>query len=779
MKIAPTTQWPVVGYLRPADAGEHAKALMKDFDIVKTWLEDNCEDFSNFSMQRFKKTPGLGVKQGANLGLQDASQGIYPKVEKKSDKVVERGIEKEVSKGLALGVLKVMFDQLYKSYTELATKLEAKDRSAQGYSSRSHQRLPKRLPRASITPRSSRDVSEKSARQHGEQSLCPDGGATRRWSEDSETFPELPEDHTEESFDMCCICGTPSEQEEHIVTTCCHKSIGSICFEEAMQETGQCCLCQVAQSHFESGTSIGQSEQELKYKFRFIDNQNQAEDSGKDNSVSGVASQPDTGVAYASWDQSSPPLVASWEESWPPLVASWEASSPSWVRENSAEPLKRPRETNEWTTRTSETSKLEGKLPQGTGSFSNLWPEPSKESHEDSSTHRRSHRVAVSDNDLESSPNTIEYEFVLRLSDQAVISYLKGLSEEDVLATVHGALEDILHLAFEVACEATATFEALLLESGDIELKFEMIQGQTADLKDDAATLADILEGFVNDRLGTYTVMMHSMEVEAMKLSDEVQKLRAIEELVGYNASSMQYLSRPDDVRNIRWTANEKKVHTLKVDSVILGLATAAQANEFIARGLLWKGKRRYCVRHGPKRKLIQCDDCQNFGHIADNCTSSPRCQACAEGHESKDCPHGPNPSLKNMKCALCGGRHKASDYFCTVKRGEELRLQLENRFYPTEADNVTASSAKKETSTSPLEQSYNNPLPVIPPSQVSNSELYSDVGNATPVVEQGAPLAIFDKEIVVQHTDGLNYAVPARLVDSSISASSDYTYVW
>ena len=163
----------------------------------------------------------------------------------------------------------------------------------------------------------------------------------------------------------------------------------------------------------------------------------------------------------------------------------------------------------------------------------------------------------------------------------------------------------------------------------------------------------------MRSRLRSYTVVMHKLEIESMKLPDNLQTIRAIEELMGGNASAMQYLSRPDDVQFIRWTMKEKNVHKVEIGSITMGLATAAQANEVISRGLLWKGERHYCVKQGPYRKFIQCESCQDFGHTAES--STPRFQACAGGHQTNDCPLG-LITQKALMCALCGGRHHARD---------------------------------------------------------------------------------------------------------------------
>lgn len=740
MKFAPTTKRPELATSYPEDADKHASLLMKDFDAVDLWLQQNQGQYLENTTQRLKRNIALGVKQGVASGLEEVSYGIRKAVgEVFVQEVVDREVSKELSKGLGLGVQNFLFDQLYKSYEELYAKLGAKYESARSYNLRLHQRLPKRLPRADISPYSSRNVSDKHARQDGEQSLWSDDGLTP--SENSEHTSEISEEQNEGSSDRCCMCGTIASQEELTTTMCCSKFVGSICLEEALQETGKCCLCHKAQSHFELNTSVGQSEQELNYKFHFVETQNQAEASGKDKSIIGTNNQSETGVA----------------------CPSWEASPPSLVPEKSAEPLKCLRETSEWATGTPEARKIEDQTRRITESFSSPCSEPSKISHKDSSTHKGVQRPHPLKNDPGKSSITKEYEIVLRLFDPAVISYLKDLNREDVLANVSEALEERLC----PSVHTTIIFEVLLLESGDIQLKYEVDEGRAPDLEGGAASLAEHLENFVRGRLRKYTVTMHNVETETMDLSDEFHRIRVIEELVGSNASAMQSLSRPDDVSFIRWTMKRKNLQTTKIGSITVGLATATQANEVIARGLVWKGVRRYCVKQGPKQNLVQCDRCQAFGHIAWECSSLLRCEMCARVHRTQDCPLGLSIDPKDLKCALCGGRHSAREYNCTVKRCEEMRLQLENRFSPTYADRLPAVSATTEEHSSPLLPSDTTiPLPVIPSSQMWNTQLYSKVGDKTPIVKQRAPFAAFGKEINLQRPDGSKYAVPARIVN-------------
>ena len=783
MKFPLMTKRPELATCYPEDADEHANLLMRDFDAVDFWLQQNQGQYLETEI---KRNIALGVKQGVASGLEEDSYGIRKVVDEAFvQEVVNREISKELTEGLGLGAPQLLFDQLYKSYEELYAKLGAKYESARGYNLRLHQRLPKRLPRANITPYASRIVSDKHARQDGEQALSSDDDGTRRepseGSEGSKNTPQMSEEQKEGSSDRCCMCGTIASQEELTTTMCCSQFVGSICFEEALQETGKCCLCHKTQSHFESGTSIGQSEQEPNYKFHFVETQSQAEDSRKNNSITGTFDQLETGATgeglssslvpkksaeplqcpteFSEWEARRPEsrkLVVP-EKSAEPLqcpkkfsefearrpesrklvvprksaeplqcpteFSEWEARRPESrklvvpeksaeplqcpkkfsefearrpesrklvVPRKSAEPLQCPTEFSEWEARRPEPRKLEDKLLHGTGSFSIVYPEPSKFSLEDLSTQRKMQRLDPLEKNPVTSSITKEYEFVLRLLDQAVSSYLKHLSQDDVSATVSEALEKRL----SATIHTTSVFGVLLLESGDIQFKYRAKKSRGPDLEGGAASLAETLEIFVRARLKPYLVVMYNIEMKSMNLCNQVQRTRVIEELVGLSTHDMQYLSRPDDVRTIHWTTDEKRRRTIETDSVTLGLATAAQANEVIAHGLIWQKRRRCCVKHVSKQNIVQCYNCQKFGHVGKTCTFSPRCRACAGSHQSRKCSLGLNASPRSLKCALCGGPHSANYYFCPVRSGKEIRLQTESRFYPTGADSGPAASA-------------------------------------------------------------------------------------
>lgn len=71
--------------------------------------------------------------------------------------------------------------------------------------------------------------------------------------------------------------------------------------------------------------------------------------------------------------------------------------------------------------------------------------------------------------------------------------------------------------------------------------------------------------------------------------------------------------------------------------------------------------------------QIMQCKNCQKYGHGAANCYRPPVCIKCAEHHGSSNCPaaksatDGILPTHK-LKCANCGGNHTANYFGCPVR---------------------------------------------------------------------------------------------------------------
>lgn len=66
------------------------------------------------------------------------------------------------------------------------------------------------------------------------------------------------------------------------------------------------------------------------------------------------------------------------------------------------------------------------------------------------------------------------------------------------------------------------------------------------------------------------------------------------------------------------------------------------------------------------RRDLVQCLNCQEYGHTKTYCAYSPRCVRCAEYHPSSTCQKSRNLPAK---CALCHGDHPANYRGCHIHK--------------------------------------------------------------------------------------------------------------
>lgn len=59
--------------------------------------------------------------------------------------------------------------------------------------------------------------------------------------------------------------------------------------------------------------------------------------------------------------------------------------------------------------------------------------------------------------------------------------------------------------------------------------------------------------------------------------------------------------------------------------------------------------------------KIIQCKNCQRFGHSSSGCMHQHRCVKCGENHYKIDCKRTTDKSFK-LKCCNCDGEHTANN---------------------------------------------------------------------------------------------------------------------
>lgn len=109
---------------------------------------------------------------------------------------------------------------------------------------------------------------------------------------------------------------------------------------------------------------------------------------------------------------------------------------------------------------------------------------------------------------------------------------------------------------------------------------------------------------------------------------------------------------------------------------------------------------------------IMQCKNCQRFGHGAANCYRPPVCIKCAEHHGSTNCPvaktstDGIIPPHK-LKCANCGGNHTANYFGC-----------------PTRMNKTAAEKDKLRPKVSKQEPFINGNFPLLPSKQPTRTTI-------------------------------------------------------
>uniref|UniRef100_A0A1B0DM52 Pre-C2HC domain-containing protein n=1 Tax=Phlebotomus papatasi TaxID=29031 RepID=A0A1B0DM52_PHLPP len=82
------------------------------------------------------------------------------------------------------------------------------------------------------------------------------------------------------------------------------------------------------------------------------------------------------------------------------------------------------------------------------------------------------------------------------------------------------------------------------------------------------------------------------------------------------------------------------------------------------------------------KKEIVQCKNCQYFGHTKSYCNRKPKCVKCAGNHLTEACLKVRNDGA--AKCSNCNGDHPASYRGCVVHK------ELQKKMYPALRNRIT-----------------------------------------------------------------------------------------
>lgn len=110
---------------------------------------------------------------------------------------------------------------------------------------------------------------------------------------------------------------------------------------------------------------------------------------------------------------------------------------------------------------------------------------------------------------------------------------------------------------------------------------------------------------------------------------------------------------------------------------------TRGEADKAIQSGVLIGLQHHRCEapHNNEKIQVLQCYNCQGFGHMAANCEKQAACARCGEQHPLKTCERPKTES----KCANCQQNHPASYKGCPSHKEEVIQRK---RLYSQAVDN-------------------------------------------------------------------------------------------
>jgi hypothetical protein len=202
---------------------------------------------------------------------------------------------------------------------------------------------------------------------------------------------------------------------------------------------------------------------------------------------------------------------------------------------------------------------------------------------------------------------------------------IKGLTQQLELTARNGYVLKILHNnQVKIQPKAPEFYTAIIKFLADSKAAFHTFQ-----MKQDRS----------------YRVVLKNMHPSA-----DVEDIKA--ELMSKN-----HIVR--NIHNIRDRVTKKPLPMFFVE-----LAPNANNREIYDIEFILQCRIRFEPPH-QKREVVQCLNCQMYGHTKRFCNHNPRCVKCAGDHSTSDCSR--KVRSEDVKCVLCKGDHPANYKGCTV----------------------------------------------------------------------------------------------------------------
>ena len=175
-------------------------------------------------------------------------------------------------------------------------------------------------------------------------------------------------------------------------------------------------------------------------------------------------------------------------------------------------------------------------------------------------------------------------------------------------------------------------------------------------------------ETLVGSPVPTYKVRMHKVNINSLKFQNRKEKSAIIRKLVGAKSAVYHLNGAKPIISDIRWAQ-----HSLPkvAASLIVDFLDREQAIRALKYGLFWQNTRHGCEREDNNCRLLRCIRCQDYGHLFEKCSAPLACGKCAGQHPTETC------KSEKVKCASCGGGHRAGENICPAKAKARRSLEF------------------------------------------------------------------------------------------------------
>ena len=103
--------------------------------------------------------------------------------------------------------------------------------------------------------------------------------------------------------------------------------------------------------------------------------------------------------------------------------------------------------------------------------------------------------------------------------------------------------------------------------------------------------------------------------------------------------------------------------------SIIIFTEDASIANRCIDNNVMINYQIFAAERYVPQTQIMQCLNCQDYGHFAAQCKKQVTCGRCAKNHTTNECTE------QELRCTHCHGSHQAWHHTCPRRQQESDQL--------------------------------------------------------------------------------------------------------